>query len=142
MGGKGVLRADDGAVALFRIRFARFQADGVEGTVGRQPDVRLAFDAVAGAGEVRRVEGQVAEPRLPFGFSIWLASGGVRDGVVRGTTDEFGYRVVEAESTVFDLWANVLHLMGIDHENLTFRCAGRDFRLTDVHGEIWEDVVG
>jgi len=100
---------------------------------------------VVWAGEFGRTpfsQGSDGRDHNPFGFSIWLAGGGVSGGVVRGATDEFGYRVVEAESTVFDLWANVLHLMGIDHENLTFRHAGRDFRLTDVHGEIWEDVVG
>ena len=77
----------------------------------------------------------------PFGFSLWLAGAGVKGGTVRGSTDEFGYQAVEHVSTVYDLWATVLHLLGIDHERLTFRHGGRDLRLTDVHGRVWHDLL-
>lgn len=77
----------------------------------------------------------------PFGFSVWLAGGGIRGGVVHGATDELGYHAVEDVCTVYDLWATVLHLMGMDHEKLTYRFGGRDFRLTDVHGEAIRGVM-
>ena len=69
----------------------------------------------------------------PFGFSVWLAGGGVKGGV-HGATDDFGYEAVEDKASVFDLQATILHCMGIDHEKLTYRFQGRDFRLTDVFG--------
>ncbi len=71
-----------------------------------------------------------------FGFSIWMAGGGTKGGTIYGETDEFGYHVVEKKTSVFDLWATVLHLMGIDHERLTFRYAGRDVRLTRARGGV------
>jgi uncharacterized protein (DUF1501 family) len=70
------------------------------------------------------------------GFSIWLAGGGVRGGHSHGSTDELGYAAVEDVATVHDLHATMLHLLGIDHERLIFRFQGRDYRLTDVHGEV------
>jgi uncharacterized protein (DUF1501 family) len=76
-----------------------------------------------------------------WGFTVWLAGGGVRGGHVHGATDEFGYKAVEGRVHVHDLHATVLHLMGFDHERLTFRYAGRDFRLTDVHGRVVHDVL-
>jgi hypothetical protein len=76
-----------------------------------------------------------------WGFSIWLAGGGVRGGMAYGATDEFGYRAVENRVHVHDLHATILHLMGLDHERLTFRHAGRDFRLTDVHGHIVREIL-
>lgn len=77
----------------------------------------------------------------PYGFSLWLAGGGVEGGTTYGATDEFGYHATEGVSTVYDLWATVLHQLGIDHEQLTFRYSGRDVRLTDVHGNIWHDIL-
>jgi len=77
----------------------------------------------------------------PYGFSLWLAGGGTRGGTVYGETDEFGYRSVIDTATVYDLWATVLHQLGIDHEKLTFRWGGRDLRLTDVHGHLWKDIL-
>ncbi len=76
-----------------------------------------------------------------WGFSVWLAGGGVKGGVVHGATDEFGYRAVEKPVHVHDLHATILHLLGFDHTRLTYRYAGRDFRLTDVHGEIVRDIL-
>jgi hypothetical protein len=71
-----------------------------------------------------------------YGFSMWLAGGGVKGGQVIGATDEFGFAAVEDKVHVHDLHATILHLLGFDHEKLTYRMAGRDFRLTDVHGHV------
>ncbi|MCA9262914.1 MAG: DUF1501 domain-containing protein [Planctomycetales bacterium] len=75
------------------------------------------------------------------GFSIWMAGGGVRGGVTYGATDELGYNAVENVVTVHDMHATMLRLLGIDHERLTVRFQGRDFRLTDVHGNVIEDIL-
>ncbi len=75
------------------------------------------------------------------GFSMWLAGGGVRGGMAYGATDEFGFKAVENTMHVHDLHATIMHLMGFDHEKLTFRHAGRDFRLTDVHGKVVRDII-
>jgi hypothetical protein len=72
----------------------------------------------------------------PRSFSMWLAGGGIRPGVTIGQTDEIGYNVAEDPVSVHDLHANILHLMGIDHTRLTYRFQGREFRLTDVHGQL------
>jgi hypothetical protein len=77
----------------------------------------------------------------PFGFSVWLAGGGIKGGTVHGATDELGYYAVQDVCTVYDLWATVQHLIGIDHEKLTYRFGGRDFRLTDVHGQVVKAVL-
>jgi hypothetical protein len=76
-----------------------------------------------------------------WGFSVWLAGGGVRGGMAYGATDEFGYRAVEDPVHVHDLHATILHLLGIDHTRLTYRYAGRDFRLTDVHGTVVREIL-
>ena len=76
-----------------------------------------------------------------WGFSVWLAGGGVKGGHVHGATDEFGYRAVENPVHVHDLHATILHLLGFDHTRLTYRYAGRDFRLTDVAGEVVRDIL-
>ena len=70
-----------------------------------------------------------------------MAGGGTKRGHVFGATDEFGYHAVEEISNVYELWATVLHLMGINHEKLTFQYGGRNLRLTDVHGRVWKDVI-
>jgi hypothetical protein len=70
-----------------------------------------------------------------------MAGGGLKHGIAYGGTDEFGYRAVENPCTIFDLWATILHLLGLDHEKLTYRFGGRDFRLTDVHGEVIKGVL-
>ena len=77
----------------------------------------------------------------PFGFSCWLAGGGMRGGIVYGATDEFGYHAVEDRVEIHDLHATMLHLCGIDHERLTWRFSGRDMRLTDVHGHVLHDLI-
>jgi hypothetical protein len=76
-----------------------------------------------------------------YGFSMWLAGGGVRGGYVHGATDEFGFQAVEDKVHVHDLHATILHLLGFDHEKLTYRYAGRDFRLTDVHGRVVQELI-
>jgi len=74
-------------------------------------------------------------------FSVWLAGGGVRGGMVHGATDEIGREITEDKVDVHDLHATILHLMGIDHKRLTYRHAGRDFRLTDVHGRLIDEII-
>ena len=75
------------------------------------------------------------------GFSIWMAGGGVKGGYIHGSTDEFGFRAEDNPVHVHDLHATILHLLGFDHERLTYRYSGRDFRLTDVHGEVVHDLI-
>ena len=77
----------------------------------------------------------------PHGFTMWMAGAGIRPGLVYGRTDEYGYYAVENKVHFHDLHATILHLMGIDHTRLTFRYSGRDFRLTDVHGDVVDDLV-
>ena len=77
----------------------------------------------------------------PYGFTIWLAGGGVKGGFTYGATDEFGYHAIENRVHIHDLHATVLHLLGLDHEKLTYRYDGRDFRLTDVHGGVVRDIL-
>jgi hypothetical protein len=77
----------------------------------------------------------------PYGFSVWLAGGGVKGGTVYGATDEFGFKAVENPVHVHDLHATMLHLLGFDHEAFTYRYAGRDFRLTDVRGKVIKEIV-
>ena len=76
-----------------------------------------------------------------YGFTMWLAGGGVKGGTVHGATDETGFAAVENRVHVHDLHATLLHLLGLDHERLTYRYAGRDFRLTDVHGRVVRELV-
>ena len=76
-----------------------------------------------------------------YGFSVWMAGGGIKGGTVHGSTDEFGFAAQENPTSIHDLHATILHLLGINHEELTYRYAGRDFRLTDVYGEVIRPVV-
>lgn len=96
------------------------------------------------AGEFGRTpfsQGSDGRDHNPYGFSIWMAGGGIKGGTVYGSTDEFGYHVTENKCDFYDLWATVLHLLGLDHENLTYRHGGRDLRLTDVHGKILNPIL-
>mgnify|MGYP002623090592 CR=1 FL=1 len=77
----------------------------------------------------------------PEGFTVWLAGGGVKGGVVHGATDELGMHAVENVCTMHDLHATILHLLGLDHQRLTYRHGGRDFRLTDVHGNVIHEIL-
>ena len=77
----------------------------------------------------------------PFGFTMWLAGGGIKVGTVYGATDDFGSKAIEKPVHVHDLHATILHLLGIDHTRLTYRYSGRDFRLTDVSGTVIHDII-
>ena len=72
---------------------------------------------------------------------MWLAGGGVKGGIVHGATDDFGWHSVKDKVHVHDLHATILHLMGLNHEKLTYRYAGRDYRLTDVHGHVVKEIL-
>lgn len=96
------------------------------------------------AGEFGRTpfsQGADGRDHNPFGYSIWMAGGGVKGGMSYGETDEFGYKVVADKLEMYDLHATMLHLLGIDHERLTVRFSGRDMRLTDVHGRVIRDLL-
>ena len=96
------------------------------------------------AGEFGRTpfaQGGDGRDHNPQGFTVWLAGGGVRGGVIHGATDDYGYRAVEDIVTIHDLHATILHLMGLDHERLTFRHGGRDYRLTDVEGSVVKRIL-
>ena len=86
-------------------------------------------------------EGQKGRDHHSRGFTMWLAGGGVKGGLAYGNTDQFGNVAVENPVHVHDLHATILHLMGLDHERLTYRYSGRDFRLTDVHGKVVKDLI-
>ena len=104
----------------------------------------LATTLVVWAGEFGRTpfaQGGTGRDHNPFGFSVWLAGGGVKGGTVFGATDEFGYKAVEGRTEIHDLHATMLHLLGVDHTRLTFRHGGRDVRLTDVHGRVVREVL-
>ena len=104
------------------------------GEFGRTPTVELPQPG-ANAGKVN------GRDHNHYGFSMWLAGGGVRGGQVYGATDEFGFRAVENPVHVHDLQATILHLLGFDHERLTYHYAGRDFRLTDLEGKVIKELV-
>ncbi|MEQ8786266.1 MAG: DUF1501 domain-containing protein [Pirellulaceae bacterium] len=104
----------------------------------------LESTLVVWSGEFGRTpfaQGANGRDHNPFGFSLWMAGGGVKGGTIYGATDEYGYKVVENRAEIHDLHATMLHLLGIDHKRLTFRFSGRDMRLTDVHGELIHDVL-
>jgi hypothetical protein len=104
----------------------------------------LADTLVIWGGEFGRTptaEGTDGREHHPFGFSMWLAGGGIKGGLAYGATDEFGWHAVENKVHVHDLHATILHLMGINHEKLTYRYSGRDFRLTDVSGRVVTDIL-
>jgi hypothetical protein len=96
------------------------------------------------AGEFGRTpfaQGSDGRDHNPFGFSVWMAGGGVRGGTVYGATDEWGYRAIENKCEIHDLHATMLHCLGLDHTRSTFRFSGRDMRLTDVHGRVLHDLL-
>jgi uncharacterized protein (DUF1501 family) len=104
------------------------------GEFGRTPTVELPTPG-ANAGKVN------GRDHNHYGFTTWLAGGGVKGGQVYGATDEFGFQAVENKVHIHDLHATILHLLGFDHERLTYRYAGRDFRLTDVHGSMVKELI-
>jgi hypothetical protein len=86
-------------------------------------------------------QGSDGRDHNPFGFTVWLAGGGVKGGTAYGATDEYGYKAVEDRCDVHDLHATMLHLLGVDHKRLTYRWGGRDMRLTDVHGDVLTPIL-
>ncbi len=92
-------------------------------------------------GRTPTAQGTDGRDHNPHGFSMWMAGGGVKGGYAYGATDDYGYFAVENKMHVHDLHATIMHLLGIDHERLTFRYAGRDFRLTDVAGRVAKDIL-
>ncbi|WP_437185334.1 DUF1501 domain-containing protein [Planctomicrobium sp. SH668] len=100
------------------------------GEFGRTPTVELAGGM-----------SQLGRDHNHYGFSVWMAGGGVKGGTTYGATDELGFKAVEKPTSVHDLHATILHLLGFDHEKLTYRYAGRDFRLTDVFGNVLHDIL-
>ncbi|MBG88691.1 MAG: sulfatase [Verrucomicrobiales bacterium] len=101
------------------------------GEFGRTPTVELT-----GAGK-----SMLGRDHNHYGFSVWMAGGGIKGGTVYGATDEFGFRAQQDPTSVHDLHATILHCLGLEHELLTYRYAGRDFRLTDVHGNVLQDIL-
>ncbi len=104
------------------------------GEFGRTPTVELP-QAGSNAGKIN------GRDHNNHGFTMWLAGGGVKGGYVHGATDEFGFRAEKDVVHVHDLHATILHLLGFDHEKFTYRYAGRDFRLTDVHGHVVKELL-
>ncbi|MBL8853464.1 MAG: DUF1501 domain-containing protein [Planctomycetaceae bacterium] len=101
------------------------------GEFGRTPTVELGGDG----------NPQQGRDHNHYGFSVWMAGGGIKGGTVHGSTDEFGFRAQENPVSVHDLHATILHTLGFDHTRLTYRYAGRDFRLTDVHGNVLTSIL-
>ena len=130
------LKTDQASAGLIRDLKDRGMLDNTlvvwGGEFGRTPMVEVS--AVLGR--------SMGRDHHPNAYSMWLAGGGIKGGVTWGATDELGFHVVENEVHVHDLQATILHLLGLDHERLTFRLAGRDFRLTDVHGKIVQGILG
>lgn len=129
---------DQGIAALLRDLKQRGLLDETlvlwGGEFGRTPTVELP-QAGANAGKIN------GRDHNHYGFSVWMAGGGVKKGTVYGATDEFGFQAVENRVHVHDLHATMLHLLGFDHTRLTYRHAGRDFRLTDVQGRVVHELI-
>jgi len=92
-------------------------------------------------GRTPTAQGPDGRDHNPRGYTMWLAGGGVKRGFVHGATDDYGFRAVEDKVHIHDLHATILALLGLDHKRLTFRHAGRDFRLTDVSGEVVKAIL-
>ncbi len=105
------------------------------GEFGRTPTVEMPAPGASHTG------GSPGRDHNSYGFSVWMAGGGVKAGHVHGATDDFGFKAVDRPVHVHDLHATMLHLLGFDHQRLTFRYAGRDFRLTDVHGTVVDEIL-
>ncbi len=123
-----------------------FQVDQPIGGLIKDLKARGLLDQtlIVFAGEFGRTpftQGADGRDHNPWGFSLWLAGGGVRGGTIYGKTDEYGYHAIEGRLTFYDLHATILHWLGLDHEQLTYRFGGRDFRLTNVHGNVIHEIL-
>lgn len=131
---KRCLETDQPAVALIRDLKERGLLDSTlviwGGEFGRTPMMQGALKP-----------DQIGRDHHPHGYTIWMAGGGIKPGMVYGKTDEFGFYAVDGRVHVHDLHATILHLFGIEHTQLTYRFQGRDFRLTDVHGELVKPIL-
>jgi hypothetical protein len=101
------------------------------GEFGRTPTVELNGNG----------EPQLGRDHNHYGFTVWMAGGGIKGGTVHGATDDFGFKAEQDPTSVHDLHATMLHLLGLDHKRLTYRYGGRDFRLTDVHGNVIKSIL-
>jgi uncharacterized protein (DUF1501 family) len=101
------------------------------GEMGRTPTTQSGSKDINRIGRDHHIDG----------YTLWMAGGGVRGGMTYGSTDEFGMKVAENKVLLHDLHATILHLMGFDHRRLTYRYSGRDFRLTDVHGRVVNEIL-
>src|SRR5258708_5939105 len=113
---------------------------------GMWKDTLVVCGSEFGRTPVREVGGMGAGVKRgrdhnPFGFTMWLAGGAVKGGAIYGATDDFGFKAVEKPVHVHDIHATILYLMGIDHTKLTYRYSGRDFRLTDVSGNVLHELI-
>jgi hypothetical protein len=128
------LETDQPAVALIRDLKQRGLLDSTlvvwGGEFGRTPMMQGALKP-----------DQIGRDHHPHGYTVWLAGGGIKPGILHGRTDDFGFFAVENKVHVHDLHATILHLFGLDHTRLTYRFQGRDFRLTDVHGEVVKSIL-
>lgn len=86
-------------------------------------------------------EGPDGRDHNPYGYTMWMAGGGIKKGTTYGRTDDYGYYAVENKVHIHDLHATILHVLGLDHTKLTYPYAGRNFRLTDVHGEVVKGIL-
>jgi hypothetical protein len=92
-------------------------------------------------GRTPMAQGSDGRDHNPYGFTMWMAGGGIKGGTIHGATDDYGYHAIENKVEIHDLHATILHLMGMNHKRLTFRFGGRDMRLTDVHGEVVNAIL-
>jgi uncharacterized protein (DUF1501 family) len=133
---KVALECDQGLAALIIDLKQRGLLDETlilcSGEFGRTPSVEMDQGGL-GAG--------LGRDHNHWGFSLWMAGGGIKGGTIYGATDDFGFQAVERVVSIHDLHATILHLLGFDHEQLTYKYAGRDFRLTDVEGAVVHDIL-
>jgi hypothetical protein len=127
-----VFRADH---RLFAIHFLRAAHGLLDSTL-------VIWGGEFGRTPIAQKGGKPGRDHNPHAFTTWMAGGGVKGGVSYGATDEVGFKSVENRVSVHDLHATLLHVMGIDHERLTYRHAGRDYRLTDVYGRVVSEMFG
>ncbi|MBL8889156.1 MAG: DUF1501 domain-containing protein [Planctomycetaceae bacterium] len=134
--GKVARECDQGLAALILDLKQRGLLDQTlilcSGEFGRTPSVEMGQDGTGAS---------LGRDHNHWGFSVWMAGGGIKRGSIYGATDEFGFRAVENPVSIHDLHATIMHLMGYDHQRMTYRYAGRDFRLTDVHGEVVHGIL-
>jgi uncharacterized protein (DUF1501 family) len=131
-------RCDQGIAGLLKDLKSRGLLDDTLVFMGTEFGRTPVVEVGAGFGGAQLQNGR---DHNPFGFTVWLAGGGVKGGTTYGATDEFGFRAIENPVHVHDVHATILHCLGLDHERLTFNYSGRDFRLTDVAGRVIKEIL-